>query len=125
MAKVRFDIRKLKKFAREGTEKLERVARMAVLDAGAKIVELTPVDTGFARAGWFPTVNGQQTGTEIAEFSFSGMKLGDTIGVANRVEYIWALENGHSKQAALGMVRVTAALWPQIVSDAAKRVRKS
>lgn len=55
-----------------------------LLDLHGELVMNTPVDTGNARAGW--TVN------TVA------------MSVENNVEYIEALNNGHSQQAPAGFV---------------------
>ena len=61
-------------------------------------------------------------GAVVASVSFSGVQVGDRIGVVNNVEYIRALEYGHSQQAPQGMVRVTVAQWPAIVREVAAKV---
>lgn len=121
MAKVTFDVDALRRFGIKSKRKMVRVMRASVLEAAAQIIERTPVDTGFARAGWYATVNGVAQGETFASFEFQKAELGDRIGLASNVEYIRPLEYGHSEQAPLGMVRVTAALWPSIVGDIAKR----
>jgi hypothetical protein len=51
------------------------------LDIYADLIDETPVDTGRARQGW-----------QLDD-------AGDAIKITNNVEYIGALNNGHSKQA--------------------------
>jgi hypothetical protein len=129
VAKVHFDTKRIEAWCAGNKERMERVMREAVAEAGARIIERTPVDTGFARANWFPTLNGQMAagggGAVVATVSFSGARLGDTLGMVNNTEYIRALEYGHSQQAPQGMVRVTARQWPTIVKETAMRVRKN
>ena len=125
MAKARFDTKALKGFGIKGKRQILRVAKEATSEAGNRIIARTPVDTGFARAGWFPTVNGQPglgQGAVVAEVSFSGLKIGDRLGLASNVEYIVGLEYGHSAQAPEGMVRVTVMQWQAIVAEVATRV---
>ncbi len=124
MAKVTFDMKALDTFIGKSKEKMEAVAKQAVVEAAARIQARTPVDTGFARAQWFPVINGRQTAETVtlATFTFDGMKLGDTIGIANNASYILKLEYGHSGQAPQGMVRPVAAEWDQIVMVEAQRV---
>jgi hypothetical protein len=127
MARVRFDIRKVEAWCAGNKDKIERVMRESVAEAGARIIERTPVDTGFARANWFPTLNGQIAagggGAVVASVSYSSAKIGDRLGLVNNTEYIKALEYGSSQQAPQGMVRVTARQWPQIVQEVTMRVR--
>lgn len=129
MARVTFNASVLKKFGIDSKAKMERVARESVAEAGARVIERTPVDTGFARSQWFPTVNGQpsfgQGGYVVAAVAFSGFKLGERLGMANGTEYIDKLEYGSSAQAPQGMVRATVAEWPAIVHQVALRVAGS
>ena len=126
MAKVAFDIAKVLGWVKGSNHKALQVMKEATAEAAARVIERTPVDTGFARANWFPVVNGRQaaggTGAVVASVSFSGVQVGDRIGVVNNVEYIRALEYGHSQQAPQGMVRVTVAQWPAIVREVAAKV---
>jgi hypothetical protein len=52
-----------------------------------------------------------------------GSGAGHTIYIVNNLPYANALENGHSKQAPSGMVKVTLQEFPGIVSAAAQEVR--
>lgn len=64
-----------------------------------RIVRRTPVDTGKAADGW------QIDGTSIT----------------NDVEYIQYLENGHSDQAPIGMIRISLEEVPQIIEKFVKQ----
>lgn len=59
----------------------------------------TPVDTGRARAGW--------RYEDLSEYQKK---------IYNQVEYIVFLEYGHSRQAPLGMVRLT-------IEDALRKIK--
>ncbi len=126
MAKVSFDIRAIEKWVGKSKKRMVQTAQESTAEAGARVIERTPVDTAFARNNWFPTLNGQFTagggGAVVASVSFSGMKLGDRLGLVNNTEYIVPLEYGASGQAPEGMVRVTAAEWPVIVREVAMRI---
>lgn len=52
------------------------------------------------------------------------VELGETMFIGNPVDYVPGLEYGASQKAPLGMVRINAANWKAIVSEAAKRERK-
>ena len=95
--------------------------RKFALDLLRKIVRKMPVDTGRARAGWYPSMQGlggmwTDRGGDNTEIS-KGKSEGDfTVGtghgsywveLVNGVPYIIYLEYGHSRQAAYGMVRVS------------------
>jgi len=111
----------------EGIKLLKKVA----LQVLTGVVEKTPVDTGRARGNWQVAVGAAGGGTvELLDPSgeaeahldasssaaiaaglgkLSSVKLGSTIVIYNNVEYIVALENGHSGQAPQGMVKLTVA----------------
>jgi hypothetical protein len=86
------------------------------------IVRRTPVDTGWARANWIPSITAPDVtspGTpppgksappdalpKISAAVRQG-KTGDVFFLTNSVPYIIPLEYGHSKQAPAGMVRLS------------------
>ena len=93
--------------------------KKVVLEALARIVQKTPVDTGRARGNWQVGI-GQPitTETDAKEKSGAGtLNRGVTalaslppfavVFISNNVQYIEYLENGTSKQAPKGMIMVT------------------
>jgi hypothetical protein len=95
----------------------------------------TPVDTGNARASWWISINsmgaapntavfgdGTQGSLSLVEMQLLGAKAGDTVYILNNAEYIQELERGHSKQAPLGFVRLTAAAGQAIVDRVVERI---
>lgn len=82
----------IKDFADAVGASVEDIAAKIAMDAYAGVVQRTPVDTGRARGAWTIEQDGPADWT-----------------IANNVEYIQALENGHSQQAPTGMVAVTLA----------------
>lgn len=70
-----------------------------------RIVERTPVDTGYAQSQW-------HLDTDSSSFT-----------VSNQCEYIQYLENGHSQQAPTGMVAVTMNEVPQIIAQELERTK--
>ncbi len=79
-------------------EQAHNLAKVMALDIHGRVVLATPVDTGNARSGW--TVD---TSVPVPV-------------VENNVEYIGALNRGHSKQAPAGFVEAAI--------DAARRARR-
>ena len=74
------------------------------------VMPRTPVDTGRARAGWYPAARrlGMAAGgggEGSIELKLSGSI--QYIEISNRVHYIVYLEYGHSKQAPAGMLRIS------------------
>lgn len=97
-----------------------------------------PVDTGFARASIQvsldampqaqPESRGQKGQTYTVDLStvtavITSAKFGDHIYIGWTANYAIYLEYGHSKQAPSGFVRVSAAMWPEIVSQVTAEVR--
>lgn len=65
------------------TDRIERGLKQMRDDLHDDLVDNTPIDTGLARKGWKKTKYGSE----------------------NRVDYIEALEDGHSKQAPRGIIQ--------------------
>ena len=113
----RFIDRFVKSTGISGPLVVRRYATMAL----SKIVARTPVDTGVARAGW--SAAGEALGVPVPppgpRANAANIDLGEYeehmegerlfIRFANNVHYILPLEYGWSRQAPLGMVRITLA----------------
>lgn len=95
----------------DGANKAKRLAAMQL------VVDLTygtPVDTGRARSNWLvdlgtpPTETVEARGANstigAARAKVQDSKPSQTVYIANNVEYIGALNDGHSAQAAAGFV---------------------
>lgn len=113
------------------------VARDVAFQLAESVILKTPVDTGQARGNWEPGINTIPLETFLNRLSpsgaesvnrakqiIAGLKIGDEFSIANSLNYIQLLEDGSSKQAPSGMMRITAALFPRMVERAAAR-RKS
>jgi hypothetical protein len=87
---------------------------------GEELVPATPVDTGFARANWRPSLNAPAS-VPISQLDPSGAatiakittvskrwKPGDTLFITNNAPYIGALNAGSSPQAGPGFVEDAA-----------------
>jgi len=97
------------------------VARMTCFDIAELVIIRTPVDTGYARGSWQPSLNapvlagpGYDDPSGAGAISQAGlitaqMQAGDTFYMFNNASYIYELEYGSSMQAPNGMVRVTIA----------------
>jgi hypothetical protein len=109
----------LAKFGQKAVDNAEKIVRKIGFDMHSRIVQRMPKDTGRATANQQISINSLPSGS-VLEFDKSGnatisnggaalarFKLGDTIFLYNNVEYILALEYGHSKQAPAGMFRIT------------------
>jgi hypothetical protein len=106
------------------------VVRRVTFDMGAQIVNKSPVDTGRFRGNWFMGVDVRPT-VSTADMDKDGSKTvarmqslspqifaGKVVYVTNNLPYAMRLETGYSKQAPVGMVRVTVENYPGVVEQA-------
>ena len=112
----------LQRFAKKINADMSFVVRKILLEAHAKIMMRTPVDTGRARASW--GMSKSRPGTETAAAgvqpprnNYARVAMSASVDdlayarwfIYNNLPYIVSLEYGHSKQAPKGMVRLTLA----------------
>jgi hypothetical protein len=106
----------LDKFAKTVNVDVEKVVRRVSLDLWKRITVKTPVDTGRARANWMISAK-TPSGNQLPEGEYSDPPTPsvsnqgyDSVFVTNNLDYIGALEDGHSKlQSPEGMVAVSIA----------------
>lgn len=121
----------LTKFKVKTTRQAEQVCRKISLDVLSRVIRKTPVDTGRARGNWLveqgnmPTSHDPNvtdtTGANALSEGSSVVKEWDIANVLylmNNVPYILRLEDGYSKQAPAGMVKLTLREYPGIVENA-------
>lgn len=118
----------------------ERLIVKLTLDVTANLKEMTPVDTGWARANWVaqigrpleedlsavtPTPQAASGAESRSQSSLAGVASGyslrqGAIFVSNNVTYISRLNDGHSAQAPAGFVQraVAKAVTQDILSIA-------
>ena len=116
--------------------KIETAIRKIALDVFSEVILMTPVDTGRARGNWQVSIGTIPGGTlELDDKAGTatigkvqaetlGLKAGQTIYLVNNLEYISALEFGHSKQAPAGMVRLTVQRWVPIVEKIGRELSR-
>lgn len=112
---------------------MDTVRRESIIALFDMTVFRTPVDTGRARGNWICTLNEPSRGsmensdetTSLNEIRsvVANSKVTDAVWLSNNLEYISALEYGWSAQAPNGMMRLSAALWPDIVRTVARKYR--
>jgi hypothetical protein len=143
MTNFTLDISKWVKKAGANTDK---VIKKIIIDLGTGLVETTPVGDakywknpapkgyvgGRARANWQYGFSAMPTGelnivdpggqTTINKIRSSITQVAGVHWIANNVDYIEALENGWSRQAPNGMLRVTVMRFQQIAKGAASGV---
>ena len=106
----------LDKFAQRAGARLEDVARKVTLDLFSSVVRLSPVDTGRFRANWnvsygtpdLTVTESTQQGRGATEAAKAlTLPVGGVLYLANALPYSLRLENGWSKQAPTGMVKLS------------------
>lgn len=119
----------LEKYKVQVRENVDRLLRAVIFECienvvvGGEYSPGTPVDTGFARAAWWVSLDGQggppqlpqgEPGThydtilEDLLIDLVDFKAGSFVRLNNNTVYIIPLEYGHSQQAPVGMVRLTS-----------------
>jgi len=110
--------KELQLFGKQTTPEAERFfAGRLALDLLRRIVFRTPVDTGRARGNWQTVVGSSNEstveggGAPLAGGAavIAGAPPFSVITIFNNVKYIRKLEEGSSRQAPTGMVRVSVA----------------
>ena len=84
------------------------VYQLSTFEVFNRLVKRTPVDTGRLRGNW-----------KMTPVTFN---LGGNTLISNDLPYAGAIEDGHSKQAPNGMVRITALEFKRIVKEFVKKV---
>lgn len=126
------------KFAQEAPEKIDALARQTVQELAKRAVEKTPVDTGFLRGSWQPSIGEPSTEHEGKEdmggaavqaavsVLIPEIKAGVMVYLMNNAKYARRLEYGFVGKDSLGRnynqagrfyVTDTAKSWPAIVRD--------
>ena len=109
----------VQRFADSVPEKIIPLHKKIGLEALRRVVLKTPVDTGRARGNWQVSIGdpaltmleaADRTGSDtiaIGTAQLENLKAYETIFLTNNVPYIIYLEEGSSKQAPAGMVKMT------------------
>lgn len=125
--------------------KLDDIFQTIVIKVGEKVVRLSPVDTGLFRGNWQLTVDEETSGVLTREdqtgdstisaiaSKANSLTVGQVAYILNHIEYGYDLEygtyfgptakvteQGFSRQAPEGMVRVTEAEFIPIVNEAVR-----
>lgn len=128
-------VRTIKAFGKRVDADVDKTVRAVGLTLFAAVIKRSPVDTGRFRANWSvqsdltPQTTPEKDklgGATIAkaQAELETKKAGDSIKLLNHLPYSIELENGSSKQAPAGMVKITVTEFQQYVRDAAARLKK-
>lgn len=116
-------------FAKNVPERLDALARQAVQELSSRVVQDTPLDTGFLRGSWQPSI-GQGDMSHKGEADKSGaaieaklasivpqIKAGQVFWMMNNAAYAGFVHWGTEKMAARPWVQNNVAAWPSIVRE--------
>jgi hypothetical protein len=107
----------LNAFAKAMDIAIGTVVDRVVIAIYTKVVERTPVDTGRARASWMINEGSAPEGVpepDLESYPMPATAMGGFTGtepvyITSNLPYMERLENGWSKQAPAGMVRIALA----------------
>ena len=123
------------KIALRNKARMTKAAQESFIAASQSMIFKSPKDKGTFINNWFTEINGVSTkfddsadksgGRSAASTVSNGrrIEIGDSISCVNNLPYNIKLEYGYSEQAPQGMVRITAAEWPNIVAKIAKGIK--
>jgi hypothetical protein len=121
----------IRKFVAKAKDREDVVVRKICLEMFSRIVLRSPVDTGRFRGNWQMEIGEVPEGVlELDDKSgtatiskltaqIAGVKAGTMVFFVNNLPYAIPLEYGHSKQAPVGMVRLTASEFGTVVENSA------
>lgn len=122
----------LAEFAEQAKEAIDSSLREIVIEIGASVIRMSPVDTGRFRGNWQFSIgapehgqldrldkNGSAATAELVNGAIQ-FKAGETAYIVNNLPYAIPLEYGHSDQAPGGMVRITLERFQRIVLEAVR-----
>ena len=111
-------------------QKMDALARQVSQEMSERVIEATPVDTGFLRSSWQPSIGQPQAGqgaagaqgTAVAKVTLTAtqMQAGDLYYLINNANYAEHVEYGTSKMQGRFMVNDNAKRWPVVVEKVAK-----
>ena len=115
-------------WVKQAGDKADAFCRQFCAEVSERVIERTPIDTGFARSQWQPGINGDFSGAgdpfATVNLTAAQMRAGDTFTLMNHCKYIRRLEYGWSQQAPHGMVRITLAEAPDIAQKLLQALQK-
>lgn len=113
---------------------IDEAIRSIALEMFSRVILKSPVDTGRFRGNWQVQIGGipdgvldltdPSGGATISKATAETMKLraGQTINLINNLPYSIRLEDGYSKQAPEGMVKITVLEFGAVAKEAAAKV---
>lgn len=120
----------LDKWAQAAKGKMDALARQTSQEVSERVVRATPVDTGFLRSSWQPSLGApkESAGAEGAQarplgeigLTCAGMKAGDVYYMTNGAKYARHVEYGTSRMAGRFYTTDVVSQWSRIVDKVAR-----
>lgn len=123
----------LGQWAAKAGANLDALARQSSQELSERVVLATPVDTGFLRGAWQPSIGTLQAKAGTPDRSGSAalssvslaiaeMKAGDRFYLTNAADYALHVEYGTSRMAGRFYVGDNVKAWPAIVNQTAAQL---
>jgi hypothetical protein len=122
----------ISRFVDKTKSNIDDTVRRVTLDIFSRVIQKSPVLTGRFKSAWVVGINSipsdlpEGTDTNASQARVDAaiplVKAGDVVTLINHIPYAVALEFGHSKQAANGMIRTTLAEFESVVQSAVSEV---
>jgi hypothetical protein len=118
------------KWAKATDAKFEALARQTCYEMGFRVVQKTPVDTGFLRGSWQPSIGEAMDATPTLDTAgaralgdvgivIQELKVGDRFFMVNNAAYARFVEYGTSRMGPRYYVTDTVKAWQSVVSQVA------
>lgn len=122
-------------WATRAGDKLDALLRQSAYEVAERVVRDTPVDTGFLRGNWQPSIGIEPTVQEKAAdpsgaatmadigLTFEGVQAGDRVWLINNTAYGPFVESGTSKTPGRFFVADNVKAWPAVVEKIAQELK--
>jgi HK97 gp10 family phage protein len=109
----------LSAWAKKASGKLDALARQASQEVSFRVVQATPVDTGFLRSSWQPAIGAPKAAQGAAGGQAKAIKAGDIYWMTNNARYAKFVEYGTTRMSGRFFTTDTASQWQSIVNKIA------
>ncbi len=129
MATPQTFIADIRDWASKFPQQMDALARQSCQQVSENVIAATPVDTGFLRGSWQPSIGrplpgdgSAGAGAALAALSMTipQMRAGETYYLTNNANYAEFVEFGTSTMQARYFVSDNVARWNDVVEDAAR-----
>jgi HK97 gp10 family phage protein len=121
----------IERFIQKAGKRQDQFVREFCQDLAEKVVENTPVQTGFLRGSWAAGIGAPAIAASVSDpspriaLNLSRAKAGDTIFISNSASYGAFVEFGTSRMSPRAFVRRTVAQAQTIAQNTLNRIAKA